>query len=54
MPLRKLIPLIAAAATLAACSSDAITGPQKAPKAAPSAPQYEGDGTGMLGGGGRA
>lgn len=48
MPLRKLIPLVAAALTLAACSSDAITGPSGAPR---TPPRYD-DGGGMLGGGG--
>ncbi|HYH80924.1 MAG TPA: hypothetical protein VEX86_14075 [Longimicrobium sp.] len=48
MPLRKIIPLIAAALTLAACSSDSITGPasQRTP------PRLDGTGGGMLGGGG--
>ena len=55
MPLRKLLPVIAAALTLAACSSDAITGPVQTDTKAPK-PQYEtvGDGLGSLGGGGRA
>jgi len=46
MPLRKLVPLIAAAA-LAACSPDAITGPGAQRK-----PPRLDDGGGMLGGGG--
>lgn len=55
MPLRKLIPLIAAAATLAACSTDSITGPAKNPKNNVPAPHYDSlDGVGSLGGGGRA
>ena len=52
MPLRKLIPLIAATLALAACSHDSITGPEKG-RTRQVAPRYE-DGTGMLGGGGRA
>ncbi|HET7462443.1 MAG TPA: hypothetical protein VFJ82_14415 [Longimicrobium sp.] len=47
MPLRKLVPLIAAALTLAACSSDSITGPGAQRK-----PPRLDDGGGMLGGGG--
>jgi outer membrane biogenesis lipoprotein LolB len=55
MRLRKLIPLIAAAATLAACSADAITGPAKNPKTATPAPHHDTvDGVGSLGGGGRS
>jgi hypothetical protein len=51
MPLRKLVPLIAAALALGACSADTITGPRSAPRAS-ATPHYE-EGTGMLGGGGR-
>jgi hypothetical protein len=51
MPLRKLVPFIAAALALAACSSNSITGPERSNRAANEAPHYEG--TGMLGGGGR-
>jgi len=54
MPLRKLIPFVAVALTLAACSSDAITGPAKADTSAPKPHYEESTGTGMLGGGGRA
>lgn len=56
MPLRKLIPLIAAAATLGACSADTLTGPDSAKRdPRPAQPRLETtDGTGMLGGGGRA
>ena len=56
MPLRKLIPLIAAAATLAACSADTLTGPESSRRDTRQAqPRYEEDGgTGMLGGGGRS
>lgn len=53
MPLRKLLPVIAAALTLAACSSDAITGPAKT-DTSESRPLYTGDGLGSLGGGGRS
>lgn len=54
MPLRKLLPVIAAALTLAACSSDAITGPAKTDTSQPR-PLYDtGDGLGSLGGGGRS
>jgi len=54
MPLRKLIVLIAAAAAVAACSADTLTGPESAGGGTrKTAPRYE-DGTGMLGGGGRA
>jgi hypothetical protein len=49
MPLRKLIPLVAASLALAACSTGAITGPDNA---TPSQPRFEDDGGGMLGGGG--
>ena len=48
MPLRKLIPLIAATLTLAACSQDSITGPPTQR----TVPRRDGDGGGMLGGGG--
>jgi hypothetical protein len=46
MPLRKLIPLIAAALTLAGCSSDLV-----GPGALRKPPRLD-DGGGMLGGGG--
>lgn len=52
MPLRKLVPFIAAALALAACSPDTITGPHSGPRATSAPPKYE-EGTGMLGGGGR-
>jgi hypothetical protein len=54
MPLRKLIPFVVVALTLAACSSDTITGPARTDTSAPK-PHYESvDGIGTLGGGGRA
>ncbi len=55
MPLRKLLPVIAAALALAACSSDAITGPSETDTSVPK-PHLEtsADGLGSLGGGGRA
>jgi hypothetical protein len=48
MPLRKLVLLCAVALTLAACSSDSITGPATTQ----TPPRYEEQGGGMLGGGG--
>jgi|GEM_PF-3208534 len=48
MPLRKLVPFIAAALALTACSSDPITGPAAT---APVPPRHE-SGFGMLGGSG--
>ncbi|HEX6748988.1 MAG TPA: hypothetical protein VF092_16945 [Longimicrobium sp.] len=48
MKFRKLLPLVVAALTLAACSADALTGPTR------TAPAHrdESNGSGMLGGGG--
>ncbi|HEU4557712.1 MAG TPA: hypothetical protein VFS20_07675 [Longimicrobium sp.] len=56
MPLRKLILPVTVALALAACSSDAITGPSTTPQISAPTPQYEttSDGLGSLGGGGRA
>jgi hypothetical protein len=56
MPLRKLIVLVATAAAVAACSADSLTGPESAREGTrQTQPRYMGgDGTGMLGGGGRA
>jgi len=55
MPLRKLVPFIATALALAACSSESITGPAGTPKTSGPAPRYESaDGLGSLGGGGRS
>jgi hypothetical protein len=48
MPLRKLVPLIGAALTLAACSSGSITGPSDTR----AVPPRRGSGFGMLGGSG--
>lgn len=57
MPLRKLLPFVAVAITLAACSADTLTGPARTATTRTPSAHYETDesgGIGTLGGGGRA